>query len=518
MEYTMDLSMPDTKSSISPIDRSMPDTKTSISPIDPSIPDIRSSIYASDEFRMYSFKIRRCSRSYSHDWTDCPFVHAGENARRRDPRRYHYSCVPCPDFRKASTCKRGDSCEYAHGVFECWLHPAQYRTRLCKDGPTCSRRVCFFAHESTELRPLYVSSLPSPTSSSMDAHIITLSPQFARNSRNSLSNYATHGVTSNGGGARTSSSNHLPGSISLYDSSRLRPILNSRGAGSSLDDFGSKIPELDGSDFPTSTSSMSENLLAAHRGLDLDAAGDTGSSEMSSRYGSLDLPMEPTNLNDLFSSSLSLSSSPSPELVCPIRDSSSPAAGEKKPHLRSQMSSRQAYMPTPSEQIGPSRHYDSSLAPTLLLPPGSSQSQDSRGLLTRKMSGLDEFDVVDIGESRTPNGPSCFASLMSARASFAQGDKGSHSSSHLVARERSLSSRHLEARERSLSSRHLLASSSFSDWGAPTGKAEWSIHKDDLSRFRKSASFGLTGMSSDHRDFRWLAGHYLVENDETISR
>lgn len=134
-------------------------------PIDPFFPDIKNSIYTSDEFRMFQFKIRPCSRAYSHDWTECPFVHPGENARRRDPRKFHYSCVPCPEFRKG-TCRRGDLCEYAHGVFECWLHPAQYRTRLCKDGSCCNRRVCFFAHAAEELRPLYVStsSAPSPRS------------------------------------------------------------------------------------------------------------------------------------------------------------------------------------------------------------------------------------------------------------------------------------------------------------------------------------------------------------------
>ncbi|CBI24886.3 unnamed protein product, partial [Vitis vinifera] len=142
-------------------------TKKKEYPIDPSLPDIKNSIYATDEFRMFSFKVRPCSRAYSHDWTECPFVHPGENARRRDPRKFHYSCVPCPDFRKGA-CRRGDLCEYAHGVFECWLHPAQYRTRLCKDGTNCARRVCFFAHTSEELRPLYLSTgsaVPSPRAS-----------------------------------------------------------------------------------------------------------------------------------------------------------------------------------------------------------------------------------------------------------------------------------------------------------------------------------------------------------------
>ncbi|PSR95057.1 Zinc finger CCCH domain-containing protein [Actinidia chinensis var. chinensis] len=140
-------------------------------PVDLSLPDIKNGIYGTDEFRMYTFKVMPCSRAYSHDWTECPFVHPGENARRRDPRKYHYSCVPCPEFRKG-TCRQGDACEYAHGIFESWLHPAQYRTRLCKDESGCTRRVCFFAHKPEELRPLYASTgsaVPSPRSYSNGA-------------------------------------------------------------------------------------------------------------------------------------------------------------------------------------------------------------------------------------------------------------------------------------------------------------------------------------------------------------
>lgn len=37
-------------------------------------------------------------------------------------------------------------------MFECWLHPARYRTQLCSDGLGCKRRVCFFAHQESELR------------------------------------------------------------------------------------------------------------------------------------------------------------------------------------------------------------------------------------------------------------------------------------------------------------------------------------------------------------------------------
>ncbi|KAJ6895754.1 zinc finger CCCH domain-containing protein 56-like [Populus alba x Populus x berolinensis] len=126
-------------------------------PVDPTIPDIKNCVYASDEFRMFSFKIRPCCRAYAHDWTECPFVHPGENARRRDPRKFHYSCMQCPDHKKG-TCRRGDLCEYAHGIFECWLHPSQYKTRLCKEGRSCMRRVCFFAHTPDEQRPLNMST------------------------------------------------------------------------------------------------------------------------------------------------------------------------------------------------------------------------------------------------------------------------------------------------------------------------------------------------------------------------
>ncbi|KAG1330151.1 zinc finger CCCH domain-containing protein 2 [Cocos nucifera] len=109
--------------------------------------------YSCDEFRMYEFKVRRCARGRSHDWTECPYAHPGEKARRRDPRKYHYSGTACPDFRKGN-CKRGDACDFAHGVFECWLHPARYRTQPCKDGTACRRRVCFFAHTPEQLRVL----------------------------------------------------------------------------------------------------------------------------------------------------------------------------------------------------------------------------------------------------------------------------------------------------------------------------------------------------------------------------
>ncbi|GJN13333.1 hypothetical protein PR202_gb00025 [Eleusine coracana subsp. coracana] len=109
-------------------------------PADPTLPDMRSRAYASDEFRMFTFKVQPCARTYAHDWTECPFVHPGENARRRDPRRHAYTAVPCASFRRhdgGGCCPRGDTCDFAHGVFESWLHPSQYRTRMCREGAAC---------------------------------------------------------------------------------------------------------------------------------------------------------------------------------------------------------------------------------------------------------------------------------------------------------------------------------------------------------------------------------------------
>ncbi|KAE8671446.1 Zinc finger CCCH domain-containing protein 20 [Hibiscus syriacus] len=129
----------------------------------PDGPDSPVDAYSCDHFRMFEFKVRKCARGRSHDWTECPYAHPGEKARRRDPRKYHYSGTACPDFRKGN-CRKGETCELAHGVFECWLNPARYRTQPCKDGSGC--RVCFFAHTPDQLRVVTSSSADSYDGSS----------------------------------------------------------------------------------------------------------------------------------------------------------------------------------------------------------------------------------------------------------------------------------------------------------------------------------------------------------------
>ncbi|KAI5408621.1 hypothetical protein KIW84_054457, partial [Lathyrus oleraceus] len=173
--------------------------------------------------------------AYSHDWTECPFVHPGENARRRDPMTYQYTCVPCPEFRKGS-CSKGDACEYAHGIFECWLHPAQYRTRLCKDETECTRRVCFFAHKPEELRPLYASTgsaLPSPisysnspTASSMD--YFTLSSPSSSTQSMSTPPLTPSAASSPAGGTMWPTQSHAAVPTLQLPRSRLKTALNAR--------------------------------------------------------------------------------------------------------------------------------------------------------------------------------------------------------------------------------------------------------------------------------------------------
>ncbi|KAM1011745.1 hypothetical protein TB2_046887 [Malus domestica] len=144
--------------------------------------------YSSDHFRMFEFKVRRCTRSRSHDWTDCPFAHPGEKARRRDPRRHHYSGTVCADYRRGS-CSRGDSCEFSHGVFECWLHPARYRTEACKDGKNCKRKVCFFAHTPRQLRVLPADQVLSPMAGSKKYHLNNSSVGSPRSCSNNNKQY-----------------------------------------------------------------------------------------------------------------------------------------------------------------------------------------------------------------------------------------------------------------------------------------------------------------------------------------
>lgn len=188
--------------------------------------DTSNSDFACDEFRMYEFKVRRCMKGRSHDWTECPYAHPGEKARRRDPRKYHYSGTACPDYRKGS-CKRGDSCDFAHGVFECWLHPARYRTQPCKDGIGCRRRVCFFAHTAEQLRVL----IQSPKGSSSKTDSYDGSPMRQQKLQHHISSTPSS-PAADSGGYSSSSMNELLFSMRQLQMSKASTVWDSPSSGS----------------------------------------------------------------------------------------------------------------------------------------------------------------------------------------------------------------------------------------------------------------------------------------------
>ncbi|GBF98299.1 hypothetical protein Rsub_10962 [Raphidocelis subcapitata] len=122
-------------------------------------------LYASDDFRINCYKVLPCPQRSSHAWSACPFAHPNERLRRRPLHREGqpgplYRAELCPAVRARQECPMGSECGYAHNVFEHWLHPAMYRTRLCASGTACNRAVCFFAHSNDELRVVPPSSPP----------------------------------------------------------------------------------------------------------------------------------------------------------------------------------------------------------------------------------------------------------------------------------------------------------------------------------------------------------------------
>lgn len=437
-------------------------------PIDPSLPDIKNSIYSTDEFRMYSFKVRPCSRAYSHDWTECPFVHPGENARRRDPRKFHYSCVPCPDFRKGA-CRRGDMCEYAHGVFECWLHPAQYRTRLCKDGTSCARRVCFFAHTPEELRPLYVSTgsaVPSPRSSTsgataMDfAAALSLLPGSPSSVNVMSPSPFTPPMSPSANGISHSNvawpqpnvpALHLPGSN--LQSSRLRSSLNARDM--PVDDF-NMLPDFD---------VQQQQLLN-----ELSTLSQPTLSSSLNRSGRMKT-LTPSNLDDLFSA-----------------ESSSP------------------------------RYSDQALAAAVFSPTHKSavlnqfqQQQQQQSMLSPINTNFSPKNV-DHPLLQASFGVPSSSGRMSPRNVEPISPMGSRVSL-LAQREKQQQFRSLSSRELGSNSAAVVGSpvNSWSKWGSSNGKPDWAVTTDELGKLKRSSSFELG--NGEEPDLSWVQS--LVKESPT---
>ncbi|XP_057458639.1 zinc finger CCCH domain-containing protein 30-like [Lotus japonicus] len=430
-------------------------------PIDPSLPDIKNSIYTTDEFRMFSFKVRPCSRAYSHDWTECPFVHPGENARRRDPRKFHYSCVPCPDFRKGA-CRRGDMCEYAHGVFECWLHPAQYRTRLCKDGTSCNRRVCFFAHTAEELRPLYVSTgsaVPSPRSSASAASVMDMAAAMSLlpGSPSSISSMSPshfgQPMSPSASGISLSSPSwaqpnvpalHLPGSN--FQSSRLRSSLSARDI--PPEDL-NMLPDFDGQQ---------------HVMNDLSCFLQPRSGAVSASRSCRSKILTPSNLEDLFSAEFSSSPRYSdPAMASVFSPTHRSAVMNQFQQLQSTLSPINTNMMSPKNVEHP--------------------------LLQAS------FGVASPGRM-SPRSVEPISPMGARLSAFPQREKQQQQQL------RSISSRELGANNPA----SVVGSpaSPWSKWGSPNGKVDWSVNGDDLGhQMQRSSSFELKN-NGEEPDLSWV--------------
>lgn len=57
--------------------------------------------------RTTALQVLPCCKRFVHDWSDCPFSHPGEKARRRDPKVHQYTGIACPDMKKVGPGKPG---------------------------------------------------------------------------------------------------------------------------------------------------------------------------------------------------------------------------------------------------------------------------------------------------------------------------------------------------------------------------------------------------------------------------
>ncbi|XP_022995184.1 zinc finger CCCH domain-containing protein 29-like [Cucurbita maxima] len=400
-------------------------------PVDVSLPDINSGMYGTDDFRMYTFKVKPCSRAYSHDWTECPFVHPGENARRRDPKKYPYSCVPCPEFRKGA-CPKGDSCEYAHGVFESWLHPAQYRTRLCKDETGCNRKVCFFAHKPEDLRPVYASTgsgMPSPRSlSSSAADMSTMSTLTLGSSSLSLPTTSTPPMSPLASVSSPTNGNLWQNKINLtppalqLSGSRLKTTLSARDL-----------------DFEMELLGLEKNASQLqHQQQLIDEISRLSTPNYWSGDVSRSAELKPSNHDDMFGS---LDSS----LLSQLQGGSLKTSQVQSPtgmQMRQNMNQLRA-------------SYPANLASSPVKKPSSfgfdSSSAVAAAVMNSRSAAFAKRSQSFIDRAAVPRLPG-FTTAANSAATM---------SSHL------------------------------SGWNSPDGKLDWGVHSNNLNKLQKSASFAI---------------------------
>ncbi|PPR88055.1 hypothetical protein GOBAR_AA32633 [Gossypium barbadense] len=383
-------------------------------PVDPSLPDIKNSVYAADDFvHSRSVLVREHT------------LMIGRSVHLFIQERMH-----------------GEG-----------THATQYRTRMCKDGTSCDRRVCFFAHTAEELRPLYVSTgsaVPSPRSSASTASVMDMAAVMSLlpGSPSSVSALSpspfNQPMSPSANGLSHSSAAwpqpnvptlHLPGSS--FQSSRLRSSLSAR-------------------DIPREGFDMWPDFDAHEQILnDLTCVSQCHNSPVSVSRSCRSKTLTPSNLEELFSAEIS----------------SSP------------------------------RYTDQSAASAIFSP-------------THKSAVLNQFQQQQ--SKLSPINTSVFAPRNVEhpllQASFGVGSPGRMSprSNEPISPMAARLSAHVQLEKQRqqqlscLSSRELGSpvNSPWSKWGSPNGKLNWSVSADELGQLRKS-SYELRN-SSEGPDLSWV--------------
>jgi len=104
---------------------------------------------------VFEYKVNKCPRGNKcRDRILCGGYHR-EKERRRDPRKFKYDTMPCPEVKPGAHhhwmlphyCSNGDACNHTHTLLETMHHPLLYKSTLCVNymenkqcdwGPYCS--------------------------------------------------------------------------------------------------------------------------------------------------------------------------------------------------------------------------------------------------------------------------------------------------------------------------------------------------------------------------------------------
>lgn len=105
-------------------------------------------------FAADTYKIKECKNKAG---CNCDGYHH-EFERRRNPAKYRYSEIPCPNVFKGgwkapALCPKGDSCGHSHTVNEASYHPRTYKTKKCnkyEQGKCHYGDRCAFIHGSND--------------------------------------------------------------------------------------------------------------------------------------------------------------------------------------------------------------------------------------------------------------------------------------------------------------------------------------------------------------------------------